>query len=358
MAGRLALRGHGCVEPNPMVGCVIARGADIVGWGRHERFGGPHAEVIALKRAGERARGATAYLTLEPCSHQGKTPPCTTALVEAGIAKVVIAQADPNPVATGGAATLREAGIEVEFDDHSAIARQASAPFIHRTRTGLPWVIAKWAQTIDGKIATRTGESQWISNECSRRMVHRERGRVDILLTGIGTVLADDPLLTAREVRVRRIARRVIVDAHLDTPLDARLVSSSHEYPTTFACLRSAVDQEPEKHRRFIDAGIEMIPLPGEDRLLLRALLSELVRRYDATNVLVEAGPRLLGGFIREKLINVAWVFIGPRLLADEHARTVAEGAVAARLGDGALLQLHSVRRRGDDVVLFYLVDP
>ena len=187
------------MEPNPLVGCVIAHGARVLGEGWHERFGGPHAEVAALAAAGPAARGATAYVTLEPCCHYGKTPPCSEALVAAGLARVVVAQADPFPqVAGGGLAQLRAAGIAVEVGLLEAAARQLNAPYLKLVTQGRPWVIAKWAMTLDGRIATQTGSSQWISNAASRAMVHRLRGRVDAILVGRGTAAADDPLLTAR----------------------------------------------------------------------------------------------------------------------------------------------------------------
>ena len=234
IAARLALRGHGGTEPNPIVGCLIVSPRDeIVGWGYHRQCGQAHAEVHALGRAGPRAAGATAYITLEPCNHFGRTPPCTEALIKAGVAKVVIARRDPNPIAAGGLDRLREAGIEVVIADDCELAMRITDGFARRVRSGLPWVIAKWAQTLDGRIATGSGESRWISNEASRRMVHRERGRVDAILTGIGTVLSDDPLLTARDVRIRRVARRIVIDPHLKTPLDAKLVQTADRFPTT-----------------------------------------------------------------------------------------------------------------------------
>src|SRR5262245_42932667 len=195
-AARLALRGRGGVEPNPMVGCVIVSApprSEVVGWGYHRRVGGPHAEIVALRRAGPKARGGTMYCTLEPCSHVGRTPPCTAAIIEARIARVVTARRDPNPIAAGGLDCLRDAGIAIEGTDACEAAIAVSDPFAHRVRSGLPWVIAKWAQTADGKVATRPphNESQWISSEASRMLVHRERGRVDAIVTGIGTVLRD-----------------------------------------------------------------------------------------------------------------------------------------------------------------------
>src|SRR4051794_5772463 len=195
----LALRGQGAVEPNPMVGCVIVRDGEIVGEGFHERFGGPHAEVNALAIAGARAAGATVYVSLEPCCHQGKTPPCTQALIRAGLKRVVVAVEDPFPQVCGGAiAELRAAGIECDAGICAPDANWVLAPYRKLLATGRPWVIAKWAMTLDGKLATRTGDSEWISSEASRAVVHQVRGRMDAVIVGSGTARSDNPLLTAR----------------------------------------------------------------------------------------------------------------------------------------------------------------
>src|SRR5262249_11759950 len=201
----LAARGRGAVEPNPLVGAVVVRDGTIVGEGWHEKFGQAHAEVNALNRAGEKARGATLYVTLEPCCHFGKTPPCTEAVIRSGVRRVVVAMLDPFPQVAGqGASRLREAGIAVEVGVGEAgdfAARRLNAPYLKRLRTGRPWVHAKWAMTLDGKIATRTGQSKWITGEAARARVHELRGRMDAIIVGRGTLVADDPLLTARPVR-------------------------------------------------------------------------------------------------------------------------------------------------------------
>ena len=227
-AARIALRGHGRVEPNPMVGSVVldAEGV-VIGEGHHARCGEAHAERIALSRAGSAARGGTLYCTLEPCAHQGRTPPCTDAILESGLKRVVFGTLDPNDTAAGGAELIRSAGIDVRHLPTTA-TEVLNAPYVHRIRTGLPWMIAKWAQTIDGRIATAGGDSRWISSDRSRRLVHRERGRVDAVMTGIGTLLADNPRLTPRQTRTpRRIPERIVVDGALQTPLDCALVTLS-----------------------------------------------------------------------------------------------------------------------------------
>ncbi|MGC4002137.1 MAG: bifunctional diaminohydroxyphosphoribosylaminopyrimidine deaminase/5-amino-6-(5-phosphoribosylamino)uracil reductase RibD [Pirellulales bacterium] len=208
----LAERGRGFVEPNPLVGCVLVRDGMVVGEGFHTKFGAVHAEVEALRVAGPRARGATAYVTLEPCCHHGKTPPCTQALIAAGIVRVVAAMRDPFPrVAGGGFAELIAAGIVVETDLHRDAAARLNAPYLKLIATGLPWTIAKWAMTLDGKIATHTGDSRWISGDASRRSVHELRGRMDAIVVGGGTAKRDDPLLTARPPGAR-VALRVVLD--------------------------------------------------------------------------------------------------------------------------------------------------
>jgi diaminohydroxyphosphoribosylaminopyrimidine deaminase / 5-amino-6-(5-phosphoribosylamino)uracil reductase len=357
LAARLAMRAAGDVEPNPMVGCVIASGGRVIGMGHHRRFGGPHAEREALadcRRRGEDPRAATAYVTLEPCCHHGKTPPCTDALVEARIARVVAARLDPNPVSAGGAAILARAGIALKFSGDSPLATGLAAPFIKRTLTGLPWVIAKWAQTIDGRIATRAGESKWISGPAARARVHRLRARVDVILTGLGTVLADNPQLTARGVRrVRRVARRVVADAHLEIPLDCGLVTSARIAPVTVACIPGS--ESSAKSAALRDAGVEVIAVPmGPGGIDPRALLTSLVQRYSATNILVESGAGLLGALFQDDLVDSALVYIAPMLLGDELARGAAVGRVAPALADARRLTLHRIKRVGDDVELDY----
>jgi diaminohydroxyphosphoribosylaminopyrimidine deaminase/5-amino-6-(5-phosphoribosylamino)uracil reductase len=353
-AARLALRGHGGAEPNPLVGCVITdpRGV-VVGAGYHRRFGGPHAEVVALARAGGRAAGATAYVTLEPCAHTGKTGPCTDALIRARVARVVYGASDPNEVAAGGAQRLAAAGIEVVQRADCAEARRAAAPFVHRVRTGLPWITAKWAQTIDGRIATRAGASRWISGRRSRAMVHRERGRTDAILTGIGTVRADDPMLTARGVRVRRRARRIVVDPDLAIDDGAAIVRTAGEVPTTVV---TATDRAAGSRANALAArGVEVFAAPeGPGGVDLAAALRGLAARHGLAHVLVEAGAGLLGALLRARLVNDAWVIVAPMILGDEAAVASVRGRVAPALTDAIAMTLAGVHRRGADVVIRY----
>jgi diaminohydroxyphosphoribosylaminopyrimidine deaminase/5-amino-6-(5-phosphoribosylamino)uracil reductase len=357
-AARLALRGHGGAEPNPLVGCVIVSPhGQSVGWGYHRKYGEAHAEIHALRRAGMRAAGATLYTTLEPCNHQGKTGPCTQAIINAKIARVVIARRDPYPPAAGGVERLRAAGVAVDVMDDFFPARAVSDPFVHRLHTGMPWVVAKWAQTIDGRIATRTGESQWISNDVSRRMVHRERGRVDAIVTGIGTVLKDDPMLTARGVRIRRIAKRVVVDPKLDIPLTAKLVTMASVAPTIISCNESAFDSNSEKAAQLRERGVQLFGFKAvQGSCGMRPLLRMLVEQFEAATVLVESGAGLLSRLFAEGLVNEAWVFVAPLLLGDAHASSAVSNSRADRLIDGLNLKLQSIQRRGGDVILRYRI--
>lgn len=365
IAARAALRAMGSVEPNPMVGCVLARDGAVLAIGHHRAFGSLHAEREALTSARSRGidpKGCTAYVTLEPCNGHGKQPPCTAALVEAGITRVVYAVRDPNPPKSGGAEFLRSRGIVVDHVNH-AFAQRLSAPFIKRAKTGLPWVTAKWAQTLDGRIATRTGQSQWISSPASRKRVHRLRARVDAVMTGIGTVLADDPLLTARREsgarKVRRLASRVVIDSKLMTPVDSKLVQSSAMVPTILitACPLSGTALHNWLLRQdfLVNAGVRVIQAEpttaGE--VDLRSALAAL-GKHGISTILVEAGPRLLGSLIDGHLIDEAVIHLAPMVLADEQARPVASGRSAPLLTDAARWRLARAKQVGPDMELLY----
>lgn len=361
LAARLALRGAGLVEPNPMVGAVLVRGGRVIGLGHHRRFGGLHAEREAIgdcRGRGGDPRGATLYCTLEPCGHHGKQPPCVDAVLEAGIARVVYARGDPGLESGGGAARLRGAGVPAELSGASVLATGVSDPFVKRVTTGLPWVIAKWAQTIDGRVATRTGESKWISAQASRRRVHRVRARVDAVLTGSGTVLADDPTLNARDARrVRRVATRVVIDTDLDVPLRSALVRTAGALPTVIACSKDLVTAgiTEEKRAALEAAGVRILGVPEESgRLRLEMLLRAMGERLGVTSVLVEAGPALLGSLFAQDLVDEAVVYVAPMLLGDERARSVASWRAVESLNAALRLGLWRVKRIGDDVELTY----
>lgn len=351
-AVRLAARGHGGAEPNPMVGCVIARDdGTVLAEGFHRRCGEGHAEVEALRAAGVGARGATALVTLEPCSHTGRTGPCTVALRDAGIARVVYAVPDPNPAAKGGATQLRSWGIETVEHPHAG-ASELSKPFLKRVATGLPWVSAKWAQSIDGAIALASGESKWISCGRSRAMVHRERGRVDAILTGIGTVLADDPQLTPRGVRVQRMPMRVVYDPDVRTPARSRICDSAAR--TVLLTARELDAAGQTRLRELGELGVSSIQLGPA--LELAPALRELARKGVA-NMLVESGGGLVGRLLRERLLDEAWVFVGPILVGDDAARRSARGIDAGTMQAVRKARLLAVRRRGADALLHYRFD-
>lgn len=345
----LARLGEGRVEPNPMVGCVIVHGEEVVGEGYHQRFGGPHAEREALQAAGQAARGATMYVTLEPCCHQGKTPPCTEAILTAGIARVVVATRDPFPqVDGGGIRVLREAGVEVEIGIGEAAARALNAPYFKLLAAGQPWVIAKWAMTLDGKIATRTGDSQWISNESSRAIVHQLRGRVDAILVGRGTAQADDPLLTARPSGPRT-ATRIVLDTNASLASDSQLVRTAADIPVIVVTGPTApVDNQ----QALSAAGCEILTIAAESReAQLQALMSELGRRR-MTNVLVEGGGTLLGSLHDAKLIDEAHIFIAPKIIGGLDAPGPIAGTGAALMNRVVNLQGVAIERLSDDIYI------
>jgi diaminohydroxyphosphoribosylaminopyrimidine deaminase/5-amino-6-(5-phosphoribosylamino)uracil reductase len=350
-------RGMGRVEPNPMVGCVIGnvRG-EVLGVGWHRVFGGAHAEVEALRdceRRGHSAHGATAWVTLEPCNHFGKTPPCVDALLRAGVARVVFARRDPNPPASGGAARLAAAGVEIVELEGCELATRLSEPFVKRTSTGLPWVVAKWAQTLDGKVATRTGDSKWISNEFSRAMVHRLRGRVDAVLTGIGTVRGDDPRLTARGLgAVRRVARRCVVDPRLEIPDSTTMLRGVGDAPVTLFCSVDAAASGRAGSLRGIGCEVVGLPEDGRGSLDVAAALRHLVGVHQAANVMIESGPRLLGRMIGAGLVDEALVFVAPKLLGDPAGLSAVAVGEVPRIEDGVKMRLVRVRQAAGDVVM------
>jgi len=329
----LAVRGRGSVEPNPMVGCVLVRGGRIIGEGYHRRYGGPHAEVNALKNAGRLARGATAYVTLEPCCHYGKAPPCTDALIAAGVKRVVLAMRDELPPVSGrSVAILRKSGIRVSVGLCEDQARHLNAPYLKLKGSGRPWVILKWAQSIDGKIATRTGDSKWISGEESRRYAHKLRGRVDAIIVGVATVVADDPALTCRHGKPRRTATRVVIDPRLRTPPDARLIRTADKVPTIIVTDRRQTNSA--KARRLARLGAEVLGLRSRrSGLDVDGLLRELGRRR-MTNVMVEGGGRTLGTFVDAGLADEAVVFVSRRLIGGRQATSALAGNGPARVAD------------------------
>lgn len=365
-AWRLGLRGAGRASPNPLVGCVIVDAAGrIIGEGWHAAYGGAHAEGAALAdcaRRGGDARGGTAYVTLEPCNHTGKTPPCAEALIQSRVRRVVIARADPHPVAKGGAQRLREAGVEVKFVEVPEAAGLSDS-FVKRVETGLPWVLAKWAQTLDGKVATRKGTSKWISSAASRARVHRIRARVDAILTGMGTVTADNPALTARNVRrVVKRAKRVVVDPELELPVECELAFTASDVPTIVLTSQRAYERTDESRIKVLRTEGVQIEVcaaevgPETFGAFLREGLRVLLAKHDVGSVLVEAGGGLVGELFREGLVDEALVYVAPRIFGDEEARSAVRGLESGGLERAVEMELVRVLRIGGDIELKYRV--
>lgn len=343
----LARQGQGLVEPNPMVGCVIVHQQQIVGEGWHQQFGGPHAEVHALAQAGEGARDATAYVTLEPCCHHGKTPPCSAALLQAGVRRVVIALRDPFPkVAGGGIAQLEAAGVEVAVGLLEPQARQLLAPYLKLVERGRPWIIGKWAMTLDGKIATAAGDSQWISGESARQIVHQIRRRVDAILVGRRTAELDDPRLTARPAGPRT-AVRIVIDTHASLSLDSYLARTAREVPVLLAVAESA---PADRCAALEAAGVEVLRCLGataDERLT--ALLDALGQRR-MTNILVEGGGQLLGSLHQAGELDEVHVFMAPKIIGGQHAPTPLAGRGVDKIAGAMEFVPQQVTQVGNDV--------
>lgn len=319
---QLAKNGQGRVEPNPMVGCVLVRNGVLVGEGWHDRFGGPHAEINALISAGTKSKGATAYVSLEPCCHHGKTGPCTEALVNAGIRRVVAAKPDPYPEVRGkGFLILNAHGIETWVGCCQNEATTILMPYLRRICSGRPWVIAKWAMSLDGKIASRTGASQWISCPESRKLVHQWRAKSDAILTGSGTVLQDDPLLTARPAGPR-IPARVVLDRRGRISPNSQLAKTAKEIPLLVA---TSIESDGEWRRILENTGAEILIFPSEPAPFFNSLMNHLGKR-GWTNLMVEAGPELVGALFDQNLIDEFRVFVSPTVIGGVNARGPLDG--------------------------------
>ncbi len=356
LALRLAVRGRGFVEPNPMVGAVLVRKATIIGQGWHQMFGGPHAEINALAQATAAPRHATLYVTLEPCCHTDKTGPCTQAIIAAGIKRVVVAIQDPNALVCGkGIAELRGAGILVDIGTLEEQARELNRPFIKWITTRQPYVIAKWAQTLDGCIADRHGQSQWISSSESRELVHQLRGRVDGIMVGIGTVLADDPMLTARPAKlsVCRTATRIILDSQCSLPLSSQLVRTAATTPTLVLHDKLLTGAGLRRARKLAQRGVQCIGIRADKNGTVdpAAALTEL-GKHNFTNILVEGGPKVLGSLLQKNLLDEGLVFIAPKLAGDQNARYAVEGIALKSINQAAKLKFAKPQSVGPDILL------
>jgi diaminohydroxyphosphoribosylaminopyrimidine deaminase / 5-amino-6-(5-phosphoribosylamino)uracil reductase len=348
----LAARARGHTSPNPLVGAVVAKGERTIGEGFHTAPGSAHAEREALAACAEDPAGATLYVSVEPCCHTGRTPPCTDAIVEAGIARVVIGSDDPTPKAAGrGLGILRDEGVAVEVLDGEVgeAARLLNQPFRKHARTGGPLVVFKSAMTLDGKVATRTGDSRWISGEASRARVHRWRAESDAVAVGIGTALSDDPELTARIEAVPRQPRRVVFDSEARLPPDSKLARSAGEAPVVLVCSRAASRTAVQALEA---AGLDVIVASGgNEAARVRSALGELGAR-DVQSLLLEGGPHLAGAFLEAAEIDEVRVFVAPLLAGGREARTVVEGQGAEEIAVATRALATDVERIDDDVLI------
>jgi diaminohydroxyphosphoribosylaminopyrimidine deaminase / 5-amino-6-(5-phosphoribosylamino)uracil reductase len=352
LALSLARLAQGEVSPNPAVGAVIVKNEVIVGQGYTQPPGSDHAEIVALKQAGEEARGATLYVTLEPCCHQGRTPPCTQTIINSGISEVHFPIIDPNPLVAGkGQAELQKAGIKIYRGEHSAEAIEINEAFIKYISTGLPFVTVKFAASLDGKIATRTGDSKWVTGEAARKQVQHIRYISDAVMTGANTVIADDPRLTVRLAIKGGIARkqplRIIVDGLGRTPSQARIFT---EAGTTLVVLGTAL--APEIKQALVKAGAELLELPSEGGIMDMHRLLKVLGERQITSILVEAGGILLGSLFDAGLVDKVIAFFAPIIIGGAEARPAVAGQGIARLADCAKLEHVKVERVGEDILV------
>ena len=344
----LAVRGEGWTSPNPMVGAVIVKDGEIIGEGWHERRGELHAERNALANCKSDPAGATIYVTLEPCCHYGRQPPCTDALLDAGIARVVVGSGDPNPLVAGkGIAVLREHGVAVTEHVLEDECRAINEVFFHFITTKTPFVALKYAMTLDGKIAAYTGASKWITGKASRERVHHLRNRYRGIMCGVGTVLADEPMLTCR-IPGGRDPVRIVCDDHLRTPLSSNLVRTARETPVILATTCA----DKAKWAPYIDAGCEVIYTPGVDgRVDLISLMRELAAR-EMDGVLIEGGGTLNWSALSAGIVKKAYVFVAPKMLGGATAKSPVGGVGFASPDEGAHFAIQRTERLGDDILI------
>lgn len=350
---RLAARARGAASPNPMVGAVVVSGSRIVGKGFHRRPGTAHAELLALRQAGAKSKGATLYVTLEPCSHRKKrTPPCVPAVLAAGLRRVVIAMPDPNPRVRGrGIRRLRRAGLRVDVGCLQPLAESLNQHYGHWVRTGLPFVVLKSAMTLDGKIATAKGESRWITGEVARRHLHRQRRNFDAILVGVGTVLRDDPHLTVRLGKGQPGGRqplRVILDSRLRTPLTAAIVRQAPD-KTLIVTLRSAPRNRMKRLRAL---GASVASLPGRPGHVSFTDCLRFLGRAGITGVLIEGGGEVNASALASGLVNRVLLYVAPKLLGGQDAKGAIGGLAPRRLADAWELEEWRTRRLGPDLLI------
>lgn len=351
LALREARKGLGRTSPNPSVGAVIVKDGKVAATGYHRSAGLPHAEVEALSQLGGRCPGATLYVTLEPCNHTGRTPPCTHAILNSGIQRVVVGMKDPNPgVAGGGCAFLERHGVEVTVGVLEGECRRLNEDFVRFVTSKRPFVIAKSAMTLDGWTATSTGHSKWITNEASRAFVHRLRDRVDAVLVGIGTVLADNPSLTARLKRGRgRDPLRIIVDTHLRTPRNARVVTQDSSARTLIV---TGKDPSPVDCRGFPEDRVSIMTCPLRNGKIDLTALAARLGEMSVMSLLVEGGAGIIGSLLRDRLIDKCYLFKAPKLLCGGDGIPMAAGPGPREMSDALVLKEIRVRRFKDDILI------
>lgn len=350
MALQLANKGLGRTSPNPVVGAVIVNNGQIVGTGFHQKAGTPHAEIHALREAGSKARGATLYVTLEPCCHYGKTPPCTEAIIRAGINRVVVATLDPNPLVTGkGIRQLKDAGIQVTVGLLEKEARQQNEVFLKYITANRPFCALKMAVTLDGKIATAGGDTRWITGPQARTFTHRLRSRYDAILVGINTVINDDPLLTSRLEGESKDPIRIILDSKLRISPAARVVNLSSEAPTVIITTKH---HDPEKKSLLERRGVEVIPVDDDHgKVNLRSLMEVLANR-NITGVLIEGGAQVAAAFLEAKLVDKLYWFMAPKIVGGQAALGAVSGKGRVQLKDAWQFAIHETKSLGDDLLL------
>lgn len=355
----LAKQGSGWTAPNPLVGAVVVKNGRVIGEGYHRKYGELHAERNALAVCSEDPAGATLYVTLEPCCHYGKTPPCTEIIIEKKIAKVVIGSRDPNPKVAGkGARILREHGIEV-VEDYMREACDALNPvFFHYITTKTPYVVLKFAMTLDGKIATRTGASKWITGEAARNHVHQLRGRYAGILAGIGTVLADDPMLNCR-IDGAHQPLRIILDSHLRIPMGGRLVRSAKEYPLLIVCNESNRDREEGTSRiqKLEEAGAKVWTLPEKNGHPDLNVLMQRLGEEKIDSVLIEGGGTVNEAALKAHIVHHVYAYIAPKIFGGEDAKTPVEGSGIRLPQECAQLRLAKITVLLNDMLLEYDVE-
>ena len=351
MALDLAIKGEGYTSPNPMVGAVVVKDGRVVGEGFHEGVGGPHAEVNALDAAGKLAAGATLYITLEPCNHTGRTPPCTEKILAAGISRVVFALPDPNEkVVGGGSEYLKRHGLQVASGICEMQARKQNEAFIKYVSTGRPFVIAKCAATLDGRIATRTGDSKWVTGEAARRFVHRLRHAVDAIMVGSKTVQIDDPSLTTRlDDRQGRDPLRIILDSHLSIAPDARVLQQASAADTFLVTGRGVA---PTKKAVFEQAGARVIETPLKNNGIDLAVLMDQLGAMEIVSLLIEGGSRVLASAFQEGIVDKVNFFYAPKVLGGDDGIPICSGAGAELMSESVPIKDIAVQRFDDDVLI------